>query len=348
MNLILALVIVGGQAASAPTSLVLDGLDPVLLVEGKQVIGQPHLTAAYLRHEYRFSTEENLARFKADPVRFAVQNGGACAKMGELTGRGSPSRWVVTRGKIFLFASDGCKSSFLQNEERYFEAVEVAPPATPEDRKRAQKVFDTMIQAHGGSSALRSAKHFQWQYDTPYKQDGKDLVWHTVYALMGPNKYAYWEVGERDKAFFSVDGSAAFEGKRGEVYGVHPGEQRQLKALFARSPAGILMGASSPVATLEGGARGLVMARDDVVFRVYLDPKTFRIDRVAFKDRFFGPVNDIEIEYSDYANVAGIALPKRERTRKKGGEWGHPKEVASWSINGPVPDVFGIAIRQGI
>jgi YHS domain-containing protein len=343
MNLIVAIA-VGLGVGSGPVKLVLKGLDPVMLASGQEVVGRSELTAAYLRHEYRFASSKNLAKFKANPVRYAVQNGGACGKMGALTGKGSPERWAVVHGKIFLFASDGCRTTFLENQGRYFSTAEAPIEATEADRQKAMALMERVVSAHGGRSAIRAAKQIEWTYDTPYREDGKDKIWHTRHALLGATQLAQWEEWDAGRVFFTVDGTLALEGKKGEAYGVHPGELRELNALFWRSPAGILLGLARPLKVLEGG-RVLAMAREDVAFRIRLHPETSRIEAVLFRDRFSGPIQDVEMEYSDYATSSGIALPNRERVRLNGGEWKAPRTIASWSINGPRPVVFEEAGR---
>ena len=42
----------------------LDGLDPVLLVQGKEVAGKPDLTVVRGRFEYSFSSAETRAAFE--------------------------------------------------------------------------------------------------------------------------------------------------------------------------------------------------------------------------------------------------------------------------------------------
>jgi len=77
-------------AAEPPPVKVLQGFDPVELAAGREVAGQEKLTEVRGRYLYQFATEENRRTFAAQAERYAVQFGGACMKMGALSGKGSP------------------------------------------------------------------------------------------------------------------------------------------------------------------------------------------------------------------------------------------------------------------
>lgn len=319
-------------------TLVLKGLDPIDLIAGKEVAGNPQLHADYLRHRYHFSSVAHLNAFKKAPEKYAVQNGGACGKMGALTGKGSPARFAVAKGKIFLFASDGCRETFLANQEQYFAPAFKRPNSTAAQRSEASQLLQQIRAAHGGS-ALDSAKVIEWDRTTPYSENGVNKIWHTKHAYLGPDKFAQWEEAEGVKAFFVSDGKNKAEGKPGEVFGIHTSEYREFKALFARHPVGILKGSGSePVAPLPGG-RGLTMANGDIVFEVVIDPATKLIEQVQFKDIYIGPVRFVTTRYSDYKSVSGVQLPSAFAVRLDSGEIGPTRQV-TYTVNGEMPPVF--------
>lgn len=98
-------------SAQGDPPLVLRGLDPVHLVEGREVAGKVEFAATHGRFRYQFESRETLARFNAEPERFAVANDGACGAMPEA--QGSPDLFAVHSGKIYLFGSPGCRETFL-------------------------------------------------------------------------------------------------------------------------------------------------------------------------------------------------------------------------------------------
>lgn len=322
---------------------VLDGNDPIDMIEGRIVSGSASFSTNYLRHEYRFCSAEHLAAFKKNPTRYAVQNGGACGKMGALTGKGSPNRWAVANGKIYLFASDGCKTAFLENLDQYTAPVKAPASGTDEDQRRANAIFEQMQNAHGAKTPT-AIKTIEWDIETPYKENGKEKIWHTKYAYIGPNQYAQWEEWDAGRISFVQDGTRAKEGKPGEMFGVHPGEVRELKTRFVRHPVGILMKMNGkPIATASDG-RAIVFKNGDIAATLFLDPVTSRIHTIQFRDHFNGPVRVVHTEYSGYVSVNGVWLPTKWKTRVDNGDFG-AEQTCRYTLNGSLPIVFSDARR---
>lgn len=114
-------------------AVVLKGLDPVALVEGKEVAGAEGFTSTLGKFRYRFATAEHKARFDAAPDRFAVQ-GEKCTVMTKVPA--SPDLFLVHDGKIFLFGSPRCQASFRADPAAYLK---------PKPRKNvAIFIFDGM------------------------------------------------------------------------------------------------------------------------------------------------------------------------------------------------------------
>jgi hypothetical protein len=87
--------------------LMLGGYDPVSYFESAQpVLGQPQLTMHHRHGTYRFASSEHLARFRADPDRYAPQYGGFCAKGVSYAIRagGDPRVYALREGKLYIFA----------------------------------------------------------------------------------------------------------------------------------------------------------------------------------------------------------------------------------------------------
>ncbi|MBS1715262.1 MAG: hypothetical protein JST30_13090 [Armatimonadetes bacterium] len=322
----------------AKTELAIKGLDPIELQQGREVQGDPRFSVKYLRHEYRFASSARLKQFQKDPVAYAAQNGGACGKMGALTGKGSPDRFAVVNGKLFFFASDGCRTTFMASKDKYFASVGRRPAVRAVDKEAASSVFSKALKAHGGRS-LRALKGLFWTLETPYKEDGLDKVWKTNWSFLAKDRYAHWEEWDKGRLFFVVNGKKAAEGKPGEVYGVHPGELRALDAMFTRHPVGILLGNGAGVLTPLKAGKGWTMAKGDIVFDVTLDDETSRIRSISYHDRAAGPVADVVVEYSDYVQVEGAWLPTVSRSKVDDGEWSAPRRI-TYRANAGVPQVF--------
>lgn len=87
------------------SNVAVEGYDPVAyFTEGKPVKGDKDFTFEYQGADFRFASAENLARFKADPAKYAPQYGGYCAwavAQGK-TAKGDASHWRIVDGKLYL------------------------------------------------------------------------------------------------------------------------------------------------------------------------------------------------------------------------------------------------------
>jgi YHS domain-containing protein len=91
---------------TAPFSkLAVGGYDPVAYFEtGKPVRGLSVHTTDWKGAAFRFATPEALAKFRADPARYAPQYGGYCAwavSQG-YRAKGDPRYWRIVGGKLYL------------------------------------------------------------------------------------------------------------------------------------------------------------------------------------------------------------------------------------------------------
>jgi len=98
------------------SNLAVDGYDPVAyFTEGEPVKGAKEFTYEYLGADWRFSSQENLDAFIADPTAYAPQYGGYCAwaiAQGYLA-RGNPKNWTIYEGRLFLNYNDKIQARWL-------------------------------------------------------------------------------------------------------------------------------------------------------------------------------------------------------------------------------------------
>jgi len=104
------------QTPTPPAAL--EGLDPVLLAQGKEEPGKQELTARHGRFSYVFTTAATRDQFLQDPERWGIQLGGACARMGDPV-RGNADSYYVHEGRIYVFGSDACYRLFKENPKRF-------------------------------------------------------------------------------------------------------------------------------------------------------------------------------------------------------------------------------------
>ena len=90
-------------------SLALRGLDPVLLVSGREEMGKPEIVAVHKGSRYQFVSEPDRAQFMADPQTFAIQNDTCPVVAGAPV---DPSLFAVHAGKIYAFGTSECVQQF--------------------------------------------------------------------------------------------------------------------------------------------------------------------------------------------------------------------------------------------
>ena len=139
----------------------LEGLDPVMLSQGKEVQGDMKYTVTRGRFEYIFASAENKATFEKDPSRYEIQLDGHCARMGAPAG-GNPDLYAVHNRRIYLFGSEECQTLFKAAPEKYLEvSAEPKSPPAPEMVKRGQELIARAVEALGGGSKLDQLASFQ-------------------------------------------------------------------------------------------------------------------------------------------------------------------------------------------
>lgn len=107
------------SASPAPRP-ALQGHDPVRLTRGDESPGDPEISEVHDGYRYQFHDEATRNEFRSDPSRYAIQLRGACAAMGVSgaePGSGDPSVFYVHEGRIYIFASDHCRSDFMADPE---------------------------------------------------------------------------------------------------------------------------------------------------------------------------------------------------------------------------------------
>ena len=108
-------------------NLAIDGYDTVAYFsEGKPVEGKKEFSTEYMGAQWRFSSAENLAKFKADPTAFAPQYGGYCAYAVSQGGTASaePDLWTIHEGKLYLNYSRSVNQTWKADMESYIEQAD--------------------------------------------------------------------------------------------------------------------------------------------------------------------------------------------------------------------------------
>lgn len=103
--------------------------DPVLLIgTGERTEGDAAREVAYGNYRYRFAADSSKRAFEAMPSRFAIAFGGGCARMGPLSGSGDVRRFEVVDDRLYIFASDACRHSFMKAPAAFMEVTDAPFP----------------------------------------------------------------------------------------------------------------------------------------------------------------------------------------------------------------------------
>ena len=113
------------QADTAPPTYIesfsgvaIRGADPVAyFTEGKAVTGSGEFEYEWNEATWRFSSQENLDLFTANPEQYAPQYGGYCAKAvseGNLASI-DPESWKIVDGKLYLNYSPGVQRQWAED-----------------------------------------------------------------------------------------------------------------------------------------------------------------------------------------------------------------------------------------
>ncbi len=209
--------------------------DPVVLVErGERVAGDPALEVVEAGFAYRFVDEASRARFLDESPRHRVAMGGACARMGPLSGAGDPSRVEAWNGRLFLFASDECRRAFLAAPAAFVEpAPEVRSAQDPGRpggellRGKAARWLGTEDLAPGSAVGVELARD----------EESGGRTWRVVERRVSSTglRHLAW-TGWDDEAWWTEAsfGGAAASGLAGRTAGTARALDQEQLAAFAR------------------------------------------------------------------------------------------------------------------
>jgi YHS domain-containing protein len=320
---IVALCVLPSALCAAPPEpkLALKGLDPIALSEGKEVEGSEALETLHGQFRYRFATKENKAAFEAKPEERGIQFGGACGKMGPFSGSGSPQRFFVHEGRIYVFASEGCRDAFKRDPEKHIERPNPVPDGSEEQRKRGAELLALALKGFGGAERVDRLKSLQEFTRHVYKQGDNETVSSHQVAWAFPDRVRIVEE-------FSVPYGYVVDGRKGhQIEGknclmMENGIREIAWRQALRQPLAMLKNrhAKGFTAIAKGAAKVdktdvelLAVALDGATSTWLVDPATGRILEVQFEARR-GTVGHNVIQFSDFREIDGLIIPHR-RTR---------------------------------
>lgn len=101
--------------------LAIGGYDPVAyFTEGKPVRGKAAHSFRWNGATWRFASAAHLARFRAEPVKYAPRYGGYCAYAvaRNYTAKTEPDAWTIHDGKLYLNYNRLIRAAWERNKAR--------------------------------------------------------------------------------------------------------------------------------------------------------------------------------------------------------------------------------------
>jgi YHS domain-containing protein len=290
--------IVRAQEAVIP----LEGLDPVMLVQGKEVQGDMKYKVTRGGFQYLFANAENKATFEKEPSRYEIQLDGSCARMGAPT-TGNPDLYFVHNGRIYIFGSEECQTLFKAAPEKYLE-VPAAPksPPTAEMMKRGQELIAKAVETLG--SRLDQLVSFQ-------KTDLRGNQVRNILTFAFPDSLRQETVRQNFTLVSVITPSDSFvmvnngarplpEAGRAAIY----------KELYHELIVLLRARTRSDFKAWATGNGDVAIELPGFTTTLGIDPATGRVVSQTYKGRGPGGVlGEIAINYSDYRSVEGLSLP---------------------------------------
>jgi YHS domain-containing protein len=320
---------VDGPRAGTP-QLALGGRDPVALCEGRDTLGDQTWTAARGRFTYHFENEAALARFRAEPERFAIQWGGGCGRMGPLSGTGDQTLFTVHDGRVWVFASPGCKSGFESAPEKFVVKAPEPVEYSAEQKERGAAWLARAIAAHGGEalSGARGALLFEDDGTQDGWSNFEDLLVAFDGSLYARSRWIGPEKGQGFDGLW-VLATDTFVVEDGEHFDVHsPDQITDLRRMAQRQPLLLLAAASrgevvaAELGRAAHGERELVEVAVEcaqLATTLLVDPETARIAGLSWRGRLAdGPTRDVVELFDTYVDASGLVVPDARRVTVDG------------------------------
>jgi YHS domain-containing protein len=339
----------------------LEGLDPVLLIQGKEAQGNLKISVTRGHFQYFFANEEDKALFEKEPAHFEIQLNGSCARMGAPV-NGSPDLYSVHKGRIYIFGSPDCKTKFDAAPEKYLESENVEKPAeapSPEARKKGDELIDKAVKAMGSPSVIDSLSDYQEKSVALQTRRGTDVELKVNLTILFPDRVRA-DQSSPDYANPTVVRQAAVVMSGREAFvitkdGVNPMpdayradqqhelDRKPLAILRARKNSGFGAAAIGGATIAGNNVEQVSVTIDGLSHTLGIDPASGRILSLSYKRRGpGGEFGQVVKTFSDFREVNGVTLPFRIAATFNGQPWKEQSSsIESIAVNSKVdPAIF--------
>ena len=305
ISFLLLIIALSWSTASAQETIIpLEGLDPVMLTQGKEVQGDMKYKVTRGQFQYLFASAESKATFEKDPARYEIQLNGHCARMGAPTGANA-DLYFVHQGRIYIFGSEECQTLFKSAPEKYLE-VPPAPKAPPSDEmiKRGQELMTKVAGVLGGSKLD--------QLQTLQRTELRGNQIKNILAVSFPDSLRQEVIRPNFTLTSVITPSESFV-----VYNnaARPMPDANRKAIFKElyhDPLFLLRARKLPdfkAWLASGSEERLEVELPEFTTTLGIDPAGHVVNQTYRGRGPGGLVGEIVINYSDFRTVEGLSLP---------------------------------------
>lgn len=325
-----ALAATSAQEPGAPKASRTMTVDAVALAHGTEVAGKEDLYTDRYGFRYRFSTPENKTAFDAAPERYEIQLGGACGKMGPLSGTGSTKLYAVHEGRLYVFASEGCRSTFLKDPGARIDRPDPRPDSTPETLARGERLLRDLLEGMGGAARVDAVRSLTMDWTTREPSGDKMYTHRQVTAIRFPDEFRrdeHWD--DSHYGMVTSRAGASFLGSVREA--MHPVQRFELQREFFHLPLVILKNRHRPDFVALGEGRRLTVWFAGVRTDLDLD-ESGRARSVAYRARGTGgALTTVRLDYIGGRAIDGVWFAERAEAYSGQTRWpagdAHPAEI---------------------
>ncbi len=330
------------EAGEHPASRTLS-VDVVELVAGREALGLAEHGVMREGVLYLFANGENKKAFEASPAKYEVADGGACAKMGPLSGMGDARRHAVHGGRLYFFASDSCRETFLKDPAAHIELDDARPEGTEESQASGRQALERWA-AYAGGEAVQGLRTYRHEISRMVRQGEKDWTVRDEVSIEFPGRFFSRNSWGEEFVYDTIsapEGGAM--GKPGTRERVAESRARAHTRMLARLPVVILRGRGENgfVAVGEKGPEGVDRVRvwlHGASTRLDIDRATGRLISMRYTARE-GTQKIVEVErvFTEEATHAGVTLPAAWKDTV-GGKEREPVRLKKVEINPALED----------
>jgi YHS domain-containing protein len=331
---------VAAQTNEPETTPALEGLDPVLLVQGKEAQGNVKISVIRGAFQYYFANAENKAEFEKDPARYEIQLHGACARMGAPV-NGNPDLYSVYKSRIYIFGSGECKKRFDATPAKYLESESGAQPKielSPEALKKGQALIEKAVFAMGGSALIDGLVSYEEKSTTVQTRHTGNVDVKSDLTILFPGRMRLDQVmpdfmnpaTTRKAALIIADGVAFAITANGtqqfaDAFRIDQEreiQRRPLAILRARKNANFNAAAIGSASAGETTVEQVAVQLEGSIYTLGIDAATGRILSLSYRRRGrggdFGQITKL---FSDFRTIEALTLPFKVQAAFNGEAW---------------------------